>query len=70
MAKHTLFRVGNVRADLRSKVWYLTYFEDDQSLSDGDKTSPELLGQGSCASNHVALPGTARRRVRPPFAHD
>ena len=30
MAKHTSFRVGKVRADLRSKVWYLTYFEDGQ----------------------------------------
>ncbi len=28
MAKHTSFRVGQVRADLRGKVWYLTYFED------------------------------------------
>ena len=30
MAQHTSFRVGKVRADLRSKVWYLTYFEDGQ----------------------------------------
>lgn len=28
MAQHTSFRVGKVRADLRGKVWYLTYFED------------------------------------------
>lgn len=30
MAQYAPFRVGKVRADLRNKVWYLTYFEDGQ----------------------------------------
>ena len=36
MAKHTSFRESKVRADSRSKIWYLTYFEDGQRRRQSD----------------------------------
>jgi integrase len=49
MAKPNSFRVGKVRADLRGKVWYLTYHEDGQRIrcrvSSDRKTAQQMAAQ-------------------------
>ena len=58
MAKYTSFRVGKVRADLRSKVWYLTCFEDGQRRrprAGSDKDAAKQMALRSIRSWKPAL---------------